>query len=191
MIAPPRVAALLLAAGRSVRFGEADKLAYNLDGVPLGLHAGEMLLSFPFAIHIAVISESAVDYAGIGFSVVRNDAPSSGQSHSIRLGIAEVISCDVDAVLIALADMPFVTASHVGKLLTAYNNRSSIVGSLARHACPPVLFGRDWFDALRDLTGDRGAGAFLRGAMLIPADDRTLADIDAQDDLAAPGILQV
>jgi molybdenum cofactor cytidylyltransferase len=159
--------------------------------MPLGLHAAKILLCFPFATHLAVISETTVDYAVVGFTVVRNDAPSSGQHHSIRHGVAEARNHDVDAILIALADMPFVTTSHVQKLLTAYSDQSSIVGSMARHACPPALFGCDWFDALEALTGDRGAGAFLSNAVLIPSDDHTLTDIDTRDDLARCGILKV
>jgi len=188
VIASSRVAAVLLAAGRSIRFGQTDKLAYKLNEMPLGLHAAKTLLSISFAAHLAVVSENSVDYAGIGFSVVRNYTPSSGLSHSIRIGIAAARKHHVDAILIALADMPFVTAAHIGRLLAAYQDQSSIVGSMARHACPPALFGRNWFDALEGLTGDHGAGALLKGAVLIPSDDGTLADIDMVDDLAALGI---
>ena len=43
MIAADAVAVVLLAAGRSTRFGARDKLAEPLAGLPLGLHAARML----------------------------------------------------------------------------------------------------------------------------------------------------
>ena len=51
------VAAILLAAGRSRRFGAADKLAVDLDGLPLGLHAARTLADVPLAARILVTAD--------------------------------------------------------------------------------------------------------------------------------------
>src|SRR3546814_17898790 len=64
MIEPEAVALILLAAGRSPRFGVADKLAAPLHGRPLVQHAATTLSPLTFGRHIAVCSSSLlVDFA--------------------------------------------------------------------------------------------------------------------------------
>lgn len=185
MIAPERVAVVLLAAGLSRRFGESDKLASPVAGFPLGRHAARMLGSFPFAAHVAVTGEVAPHYEADGFVRIVNAAAASGQGSSIRLGVAEARSHDIEAILIALGDMPFVPADHVAALLARHSGPASIVASQTDHPGPPALFGRDWFDTLASLEGDRGAAALLAQAVLIPCAEQALLDIDTPADLAA------
>ena len=54
MIAAEEVVLVLLAAGRSERFGPADKLAADLLGRPLGLHIVSTLAAVPFRARLAV-----------------------------------------------------------------------------------------------------------------------------------------
>lgn len=184
MIDPARVAVVLLAAGLSRRFGESDKLASPVAGLALGRHAARMLGGFPFAARIAVTGEVAPDYEADGFVRIVNDAAASGQGSSIRLGIAEARRHDIDAILIALADMPLVPKDHVAALLALHSGSASIVASKTDHPGPPALFGRDWFDTLASLEGDRGAAALLARAVLVPCSGRALLDVDTPADLA-------
>jgi len=185
MIDPGRVAVVLLAAGQSRRFGESDKLASPVAGFALGRHAARMLGGFPFAAHIAVTGEIAPDYEADGFVRIVNAAAASGQGSSIRLGVARARRHDIDAILIALADMPFVPADHVKALIERHEGAASIVASKTDHPGPPALFGREWFDTLAALEGDRGAAALLGGAVLVPCSGRSLLDVDTPADLAA------
>lgn len=176
MIAAERVAVVLLAAGESRRFGPGDKLLAELDGKPLAAHAADTLAGIGFGSLIAVCSSDPVAalLAGRGFAVVRNDRPGEGQSRSIRLGVEA--AGDVDAVLIALADMPFVSAAQYRRLFAVHEEvtASSLVGV----PMPPVLFGRARFGSLKALTSDHGAKALLGGAVLVEATAGELADID-------------
>jgi molybdenum cofactor cytidylyltransferase len=184
MIAAERVALVLLAAGRSARFGLRDKLAEPLDGMPLALHAATTLGSFPFASRIAVTQGENADLAGCGFTFVVNDRPEKGQGRSIALGIGAID--DADAVLIALADMPFVTAAHIQRLLDAFDEPDSVVGSTdGETPCPPVLFGAAHFSTLSRSNGDRGPRELLGSGMQIVAQRIELMDIDTASDLAA------
>lgn len=56
----------LLAAGRALRFGAADKPAQPLWGRPLAEHAVAALAQGRFAVRIAVVSGAAVDFAAHG-----------------------------------------------------------------------------------------------------------------------------
>lgn len=178
MIAPDRVAAVLLAAGRSRRFGEADKLLAELDGKPLARHAADTLAGIGFGALIVVTTPAL---AGVfpDFAAIVNDCPDEGQSRSIRLGVEAAAGSQ--AALVALADMPFVSDAHYRRLFAAHERltASSRIGT----AMPPALFDRSLFPKLVALEGDQGARALLGGAVLVEAPAGDLRDIDTPDDL--------
>ncbi len=186
MIAPDAVAAVLLAAGMSTRFGARDKLAVPLDGLPLGLHAARTLGRLPFARKIAVSRSDGLDFARYGFASVVNGDPAAGQAASIRMGLAEARSSGCRAVLIALADMPFVTSAHILALLERFDAQQPVVASTdGAKASPPVLFGASVFPLLDRLSGDTGARMLLREALLVTAPSAELRDVDTPLDLPA------
>jgi molybdenum cofactor cytidylyltransferase len=176
------IAAVLLAAGRSTRFGTADKLAAPLGGVPLGLHAAGTLAALPVSARFVVARPGGVQWPA--FEVVPNARPDAGMADSIALGVAAARRAGAGAVLIALADMPFVSAAHFRALLALYRGPESLATSGdGTVRMPPALFGSDWFAALEALSGDRGARAILDRAELVLADDDQLLDIDSAADL--------
>lgn len=183
MIEPARVGVVLLAAGRSTRFAGGAKLAWPVEGTPLGLHAARTLAGPGFGTLVAVVAGPKVDYAALGYREVLNPEPEQGQSRSIALGVAQARKAGVEALLIALADMPRVAPGHLLALLAGWEGPGSIVASLGPHAMPPALFGADWFDALERLQGDKGARHLLAGARGVAAPPGTLMDIDRREDL--------
>ena len=188
MIEPQSTALVLLAAGQSRRFGTADKLAQPLDGFPLGLHVARTLHVMPFAARIAVGSSSPPDFAAYGFTLVDNPAPDEGMAQSIRLGIEAARRHAIHAVLIILADMPRVTAAHIGRLFAAADGADTIVASSdGRRPSPPALFGAKWFDALSALQGDAGARAMIENAHHIIAPPGELIDVDNEETLRRLG----
>ncbi len=185
MIRAESVALVLLAAGRSRRFGDGDKLAHPLGGTPLALHVVEALAPMPFGARIAVVCDTKVDFAARGFSVVRNAAPEAGQARSLALGVAAARAAGAEAVLVALADMPRVTRHHVLRMLDEARGSGALLASSEGDAPrPPALFGRDHFDALEALEGDRGARDLIRRGRLLLAPPGTLIDVDTPEDLA-------
>lgn len=177
------VAAVLLAAGRSHRFGGADKLAAPLGDLPLGLHAARALMTLSLTGRFVVTGASSLEWPG--FDAVPNDLGEAGMSHSIALGVAAARRSGAGAVLIALADMPLVTAEHFQALLAHYRGPDSLVtSSNGADRMPPALFGGDWFDSLEALSGDRGARVILKRAVPVIADREQLLDIDTAEDLA-------
>ena len=184
MIAAERTALILLAAGRSRRFGDADKLTVPYLGRPLGLHVVVALEAVPFAARIAVVADTALDLATCGYQVVTNDDPSAGLGRSLQLGMAAAVQRDPDAVVIALADMPRVTAAQIYRLLDAAHGDDAIVASsdgvIPR---PPALFGRAHFAALLSARGDMGARDLVRRGHHVVAPPSELIDIDTPEDL--------
>ena len=185
MITPENTALILLAAGKSRRFGLSDKLTEPFLGQPLGMHVVTTLEAVPFARRIVVKDGVELDYAARGYVVVRNPQPEDGLSLSIRLGVRSARGDGIDAVLIALADMPRVTAAQVHRLYEAAHGADTVAASSDGVAPrPPVLFGSARFDALEALEGDAGArDMILAGRHVITSPDE-LIDVDTEEELA-------
>lgn len=186
MIAVEQTALILLAAGRSERFGAADKLAEPLLGLPLAFHSVTALAALPFASRIAVVSGTTLDFAAHGFRVVENPVPALGQAGSLRLGVAAAREAGAAAVLVVLADMPRVTAAQVWRLFDASGGPETVVASSdGIRPCPPALFGAAHFATLEALQGDTGARALLRTGVQVACDPFELVDVDTRAQLEA------
>jgi molybdenum cofactor cytidylyltransferase len=184
MIKAEDTALVLLAAGRSERFGDKDKLEEQFLGHSLAYHVVTALEGVPFKERIAVISGTKLDFASRGYRVIANDKPETGQSRSVRLGTEAARENDPAAILIALADMPRVTATHVYRLLDYADGDGTILASSdGERPRPPALFGRDHFDWLMSLTGDQGARDLILKAHHVIAAPNELIDIDTPEDL--------
>jgi molybdenum cofactor cytidylyltransferase len=175
---------ILLAAGGSKRFGPLDKLEQPYLGHPLAYHVVTALEGVPFRRRIAVVSGTRLDFAARGFDVIENPHRSEGLSSSVTLGIEAARACDPEAVLIALADMPRVTATHVYRLLDYADGADTILASSdGERPRPPALFGHNHFDWLVKLTGDKGAREMILKAHHVIAAAHELMDIDTPEDL--------
>jgi molybdenum cofactor cytidylyltransferase len=179
-IDPSRVSVILLAAGRSTRFG-ADKLRQPLAGRPIAHHAAHTLSRIPFAQRIAVVRSADLDLASFGFVTVsvEQGAPISA---SIARGVAAADEGGCDACLIALADMPIVPERHFRALLGSHVGAvtATISGNLRS---VPAVFARTMFPELRGLSGDRGAAGLLAGAATVAAEAAWMRDVDTIEDL--------
>ncbi len=177
---------VLLAAGRGTRFGD---IGCKLDELfltrPLGLHVVTALEALPFHDRVAVTGTAKVDYAAHGFRVLANDDPSQGLARSVAIGVAHAKEIGAEAVLVALADMPRVTAAHIHRLFDASTGADSVVASSdGCDAKPPALFGRERFDFLLALKGDEGARALVRAGRHVVTSPAELIDVDTVEDLA-------
>jgi molybdenum cofactor cytidylyltransferase len=164
----PRVAILLLAAGRSTRMGGPNKLLAAADGQPLVLHALEAALASQAVEvvvvlgHMAAEVRAAIDAAVPGdprLRFVTNPDFADGLSTSVRTGVA-ALAADVDAAIVQLGDMPGVNAPLLDRLIAAFNpveGRSICVPTVGGKRGNPVLWARRFFGEMRQLSGDAGA----------------------------------
>lgn len=189
MIEAKNVAAVLLAAGRSRRFGDDDKLLAPLAGMPLALHAAARIADLAPARRIAVCAAAdgalARHLAALGFEIIVNPDEAAGLSRSLAVGIAEAARGPETAALVMLADMPFVTAAHLRALLARFDPAETpvVASSDGATAMPPALFARSLFDPMQAGVGDRGGKALLLDAAMVAAPPAELADIDRPADL--------
>ncbi|PSP71167.1 nucleotidyltransferase family protein [Halobacteriales archaeon QH_8_67_27] len=194
----PRVAGVLLAAGTSSRFGEANKLLATHDGDPLVRHAARTLLDAgvdPVVVVVGHEADRVVDALdGLDVTFVCNPDYRQGQATSVRAGIDAVRdrgdAYDApDAAVVALGDMPFVDPETVGTLVVAY---AAGVGDALAAAYEgtrgnPVLFDRRFFGDLTDVSGDVGGRAILLesddSARVAVSDSGVRRDVDERSDL--------
>lgn len=186
MLEVEQVALVLLAAGRSRRFADGDKLAEPFLDKPLAFHVVTALEKLPFLTRIAVVSDTVLDFAARGYRVIENPDPSLGQARSLCHGVQAAEAAGAGGVLVALADMPRVTAAHIYRMFDAAEGAATIVASSdGVRPMPPALFGRDRFADLLALTGDTGARELIRRGRHVVTSPAELVDIDTREDLAA------
>lgn len=160
-----RLGAVLLAAGRSRRFGPADKLLCDAGGRTMLSRALDTLGAVDADVRAAVVSTQAAEElaAAAGFAAVRNARPEAGLSQSIALGVGWARAQGCEAVLLAVADQPLLTADSLAALLAAFR-RDGRIACLEdeSHRGNPAVFSEAYFDELLALHGDRGAKGVLR-----------------------------
>ena len=184
MIDAKDVALVLLAAGQSSRFGKDNKLEAEFLGKPVGFHVTTALESIPFSDRIVVTDGCQLDFGARGYRVIHNEDIARGMSFSLHLGVQEAAKSNPKAILIALADMPRVTAAHIYRLFDAFDGPDSVVvSSNGEHPTPSGVFGSGRFEALLKLEGDEGGRKLVAGGRHVVTAPAELIDIDTPEDL--------
>jgi molybdenum cofactor cytidylyltransferase len=197
----PRVAILLLAAGRSTRMGGPNKLLAEADGQPLVVHAAKAALASQVVEVVVVLGHMADEVratvekavpAGSRLRFVTNPDFADGLSTSVRTGIA-ALGANIDAAIVQLGDMPGVSAPLLDRLMAAFSpveGRSICVPTVGGKRGNPVLWARRFFPAMTQLSGDSGAKHLIgEHADLVceveMSGEAAVTDIDTPEALAA------
>ncbi len=190
----PRVAAVVLAAGQSSRMG-SNKLLADVHGQPM-IRRSVAAMRQAADLTVVVTGRDAAAIAGaldgLPVTLVHNGRFAEGMSTSLRAGI-EALPPDTDVAVIALGDMPLVGPEAVRRLIAAYSpaeHRSVCVPVFKGERGNPVLWGRQHFEALKGMTGDKGARALFEALAdevveVAMADDAVLVDADTPEALEA------
>jgi molybdenum cofactor cytidylyltransferase len=190
-----RIAAVILAAGRSTRMGGPNKLIAEIKGRPLVRIAAEEALASRAEPVIVVTGhdrqrvEAAL--AGLNVRFVHNPDFAEGLSTSLKAGLAAVPG-EADGAIICLGDMPQVRASLIDRLIAAFDPPRGaliVVPTIAGKRGNPVLWSRRFFPELSALEGDVGArhviGTYHEAVVEVAADTTALVDVDTPEALSA------
>ena len=186
------IAGVVLAAGLSRRMGQA-KLLLPIEGRPVVRHVVERLLAAGLDPLIVVTGrEDRAIRAALGdldVIVAVNPHPEAGQAGSVKVGIAAV-PADAPAALVALGDQPFVPGEVIVALLEARvrAGRAIVAPRYREGRGNPVLFSREVFAELVEISGDQGARAVLERdpsrVTLVDVDLHMPQDLDTPEDYA-------
>jgi len=191
-----RVAAVVLAAGRSTRMGAINKLIAEIGGKPLVRIVVEQALASRASPVIVVTGHERerVEAAltGLPVRLVHNPDYAEGLGTSLKSGIAAV-PADADGAIVCLGDMPQVTATLIDKLIAAFDPERGalvVVPSIDGRRGNPVIWSRRFFHDLMQIQGDIGArhliGGYAEAVVEVPVSDAAaLTDVDTPESLVA------
>lgn len=110
-----------------------------------------------------------------------------GVNVSLRAGIAAVPP-RARAVVVVLADMPFVTAEMIATLVERYRQTSAplVISDYGGVNAPPILYDRSLFEELGAMEGEGCGKQVVRKhrseAQVVPWPVEALADVDVPED---------
>lgn len=184
------VSGILLAAGRSTRFGRTKQLA-ELAGEALVERALRELMASGLDEVVVVLGNDAERarrrLEGKGAKLVENPGYAAGISSSLRLGLAS-LDPRSDAVIVALSDQPFVSSALVEKIVGSFRSSgaAAVAAASGDLVSPPVLLSRALYPKVAALTGDRGAKSVVvdePGLVKVEVRPEVLLDVDTEEDL--------
>jgi molybdenum cofactor cytidylyltransferase len=189
-----KIAAIVLAAGRSSRMAPRNKLLEAIDGEPMVRRVANVALASGAHPVIAVTGYDAGPVAGalrgLEVTIIHNPSYGDGLSTSLRAGL-RALPTGYDGALICLGDMPGIESGVLRALMTAFaaSGRDAICVP-ARHGRQgnPVLWGASYFGEMMAIDGDSGAKPLIarHGDRVIEvevATDSIFEDVDAPADL--------
>ena len=181
-----RIIAIVLAAGRSTRMGEVNKLLKEWQCRPLVQHVLTATGDAENLADVVVVTGHQPDRVeaalGDGVTTVHNPEYASGMASSLRAGIAEAERLNADGALILLGDMPLVTAAHIealiaAKLAATASATAGMSDTIIQATCNgkpgnPVLLPKSLFDEVKQIIGDRGARSIIErhSASVVPVE---------------------
>lgn len=164
---PDRFAIVVLAAGRSRRFGRGNKLLASVRGRPL-IQRAVVAACHSRALPVIVVTghqapglRQAILPWRRRLRLVHNRHYRSGMAGSLRCGLRAVPTW-CSGVIVALGDMPDIRAGDVNRLIRHWRpGDSAVVPYTDGVRSNPVLLHRELFEALQTLEGYRGARKIL------------------------------
>lgn len=182
------IGGVVLAAGRSTRFGEDNKLLAQWNGKPLVRHVVDAALGSRLD-RLAVVTGHEADKVKAALPAVapliHNYEYRDGMAGSLRAGCYRLQGHM--PVIVLLGDMPLVTSAHIDRLIDAFDGETIVAATCDGEIGNPVLFPKTFFATLKSLDGDRGARAILAEEQLVTVEigEAAARDFDTETELTA------
>ncbi len=188
-----RLGGLLLAAGAARRMEGPNKLLEPLHGTPLVRRAAQALLDAQLSPLFVVLGHDAdavrAELAGLPVDFLVNPDWARGLGSSLAAGARAAARLPrLEGLFVALADMPFVSATHLAALTRAFEQRgekSIVAPTFGGQRGHPVVWAARHLPALSQLDGDVGARELIASLphevlSVEVQDDGVLRDIDTR-----------
>jgi len=189
------VAGIVLAAGSSTRMGR-NKMLLELGGQPLVRRAVTAALEASLAPVLVVLGHEAdrvrAALSGLDCQTVLNADHAQGVRVSLQTGV-RALPEGVDAAMVLLADMPFVTAAMIRAVADRYRKGGAplVASAYGEVNAPPTLYDRALFGELLSMGGEGCGKQVLRRHMqeaaFVPWPEAALADVDVPEDFERIG----
>jgi len=188
-----RIAAIVLAAGRSSRMAPRNKLLEPVEGRPMVAHVAGVALESgadPVIVVMGFDAQRIEEALGdLKLTLVHNPDFAAGLSTSLRAGV-KALPATVAGALICLGDMPKIDPAVLLALMAAFTGVTAICVPMHQgRRGNPVLWGKRYFTEIIGLSGDRGAKSLIarHAEHVVEVEVGTASifeDIDAAADLA-------
>ena len=183
---------ILLAAGKSERFGEKNKLSEIVNGKPIINNILDTLLEIFDTSELTIIvgHEQKIIKNLINnekIKILENINYKKGIGTSISLAVKN-LETDIKGVMIIPADMPYITSKDLMNLenkFWEYNCEKVIIPQYNSKTGNPVILPRIYFDTLKNLKNDFGAKSLIakKDIISLKTGFGTILDIDTRDEL--------
>ena len=199
---PPRIAAVVLAAGQSRRMGALNKLLIEVDGEPMVRRVAAAALGSKAAPVVVVTGHEAervrAALDGLDVAFAHNSDFAEGMSSSLHCGVEALDSeraPGIDGAVVCLGDMPRTSAALIDRLIADFNpleGRAIGVPTYRGKRGNPVLWAARFFGEMRNLSGDVGArhliGDHADAVYEVESPDHSVTiDVDTPEALDALG----
>jgi molybdenum cofactor cytidylyltransferase len=184
------VAGIVLAAGTSTRMGR-NKLLLQVGGESLLRRAVRRAAAarlHPLLVVLGYDADAAAEsIADLPCRPIVNPDYAMGITTSLQAGVRAVPS-DAAAVVVVLADMPFVTTGMIAAVVARYRETRAplVVSEYGDVNAPPSLYDRRLFDELLEMKGEGCGKRVVRRhraeAVAVRWPAAALTDLDVPDD---------
>jgi molybdenum cofactor cytidylyltransferase len=195
-----RIAAIILAAGGSTRFGSPKQLARWGNKTFIEQVVDTALAAEVSRVVVVLGAEVEQCRAVLGqrpVEIVINPAWAQGQSTSLQAGLA-VLPANTGGALFMLVDLPGVTPALLNQLIQRHRETLAplVWPEFEGQRGNPALFDRALFPELQQVRGDTGGKLVLlkyqdRGERVLVTDKEVLRDFDRPEDLRQSGRLEI
>lgn len=193
------IVALILAAGNSSRMGKAKQLLPWSQNTLLGNAidvANNATIDKVFVVLGAEAQRIQEKLLSRNYEVILNNNWREGLGSSVSAGISGILHSggEPNAVLIMLADQPFIDNTYINRLIRHYEaNEGKIIATQYRSKMGvPAIFDKSFFSALQKLNGDEGASSLIyknKDTCFSVDPGKKATDLDTPEDYATFKIL--
>lgn len=187
-VKPENIGIIILAAGRSLRFGADKRKAMLADGNSL-LDSTLAKVPESFQKKILVLKAEDEDLADLyksRWQICLANNPDAGMANSLSSAIKAASGWE--AAVIGLGDMPYINQATYGAVQKALTQHEIVIPGLGGKRGNPVGFRQHFFNEILQLEGDQGAKSLLQKYsdqcfVLETQDEGIIRDIDTPDKL--------